>query len=221
MNGLATLLTAADRSRLRAMADRTDIELGAQLLRSTPTNQGRPAGQLEDFSRRAAAFGAFLAERTLDRRNGPTTDDAPESFRVLEREGGLAAGGLLARYCSRDHRIELYVDTVDFCERLVDHLDWRGFFPKGSVRAAAVHHERAHHLVTADRSRGLREAIGLQVLRLGRFRRFGTVAGADEVAAHAFAARAEHLGRSPLLLTAAAQAALAALTGARPTSREN
>ena len=112
---------------------------------------------------------------------------------------------------------------MDFCERLVDDLGWRSWFPAGSVREAAVEHERAHHLVTVDRSRDLRAALGLEVLRFRRFRRFGTVAGADEVAAHAFAARSVRLGRSPLLLTAAAQAALATRTGARraPTTREN
>jgi hypothetical protein len=211
---VAAALPAADRRRIAALADRSDDALGVRLLRGTPTNEARSEEHLTDLSRRATAFGAALADRTAG---------APAAIPVVERDGGLTQGGLLARYGSRDHRVELFTDTVDFCERLVDELGWRSWFPVGSVRAAAVEHERAHHLVTADRSRDLRAALGLQVLRIGRFRRFGTVAGADEVAAHAFAARSTRLGRSPLLLTAAAQAALATRTGARraPTTREN
>ncbi|WP_220032703.1 MULTISPECIES: hypothetical protein [unclassified Curtobacterium] len=222
MSTLAAVLPA-DRRRIGALADRSDDALGVMLLRGTPTNETRSEEQLAEFSRRAAAFGVALADRTSAPSSGGSADGSSGAIRVVERGGGLAQGGLLARYGSRDHRVELFTDTVDFCERLVDDLDWRRWFPSGSVRAAAVEHERAHHLVTADRSRDLRAALGLQVLRIGRLRRFGTVAGADEVAAHAFAARSVGLGRSPLLLTAAAQAALATRTGARraPTTREN
>lgn len=222
MSTAAAVLSAADRRRIGAFADRSDDALGVMLLRGTPTNEGRSSDQLADLSRRSAAFGAALADQTRETSSGASAD-WPSSIRVVECDGGLAQGGLLARYCSRDHRVELFTDTVAFCEHLVDKLDWRRWFPPGSVRAAAVEHERAHHLVTADRSRDLRAALGLQVLRIGRFRRFGTVAGAEEVVAHAFATRSVGLGRSPLLLTAAAQAALATRTGARraQTSKEN
>ncbi|NII42568.1 hypothetical protein E9228_003237 [Curtobacterium flaccumfaciens] len=214
MSITAGVLPAADRRRIAALADRSDDALGVRLLRGTPTNEARSEEHLTDLSRRATSFGAALADRA---------SGAPAAITVVERDGGLAQGGLLARYGSREHRVELFTDTVDFCEHLVDELGWRSWFPAGSVQAAAVEHERAHHLVTVDRSRDLRAALGLEVLRIGRFRRFGTVAGADEVAAHAFAARSVRLGRSPLLLTAAAQAALATRTGARraPTTREN
>lgn len=216
MTAVAAVLTAAGRRRIAALADQSDDDLGVRLLRGTPTNGDRPPEQLADLGRRAAAFGRALADRAAD-------DPAVDRVRVVDRDGGLGQGGLLARYGSRDHRVELFTDTVEFCERLVDELGWRAWFPSGSVRAAAVRHEQAHHLVTTDRSKDLRAALGLQVLRIGRFRRYGTVAGADEVAAHAFAARSVRLGRSPLLLTAAAQAALTTGTAARRTTtpREN
>ncbi|WIE55634.1 hypothetical protein [Curtobacterium sp. MCBD17_003] len=214
MSTVQGALTAADRERLRALAGVDDPALGARLLASVPTNESRSSADLLRFAARADAFGRDLAD-------GTAIDVA--TVEVVERSGGLPAGGLLARYGSRGHRVELFSDTIGFCEDLVDELGWRALFPTGSVRAAAVAHEHAHHLVVADRSRALRTALDHPVSRIGRLRRLGFVAGTDEVAAHAFAARTLRLERSPLLLTAAATAALDVRNGARAsrTSKEN
>lgn len=202
------MTVVAEAAAMRALEDLDDAELGAQLLRGVPTNELRSDEELLRHAARATAFGAELA--------GSTTADSVQP-EVVEHEDGLQAA-LLAQYDSRHHRIDLFADTIAFCERLVDDLGWRHLFPVGSVRAAAIEHERAHHLVTADRSRALRAALDHQVFRLGRFRRLAYIAGTDEVAAHAFAARSLGLTRSPLLLTRAATAAIRTRNDARSAS---
>lgn len=209
------MTVVAEAAAMRALEDLDDAELGAQLLRGVPTNELRSDEELLRHAARATAFGAELAGSTAGSTpSGSTADPTPA---IVEHGGGLDAA-LLAQYDSRHHRIDLFTDTIAFCERLVDELGWRHLFPVGSVRAAAVEHERAHHLVTADRSRGLRAALDHQVFRLGRFHRLAYIAGTDEVAAHAFAARSLGLTRSPLLLTRAATAAIRTRNDARSAS---
>ncbi|SBN64668.1 hypothetical protein GA0004736_3631 [Curtobacterium sp. 9128] len=214
------MTVVAEAAAMRALEDLDDGELGAQLLRGVPTNELRSDEELLRHAARATAFGTELAGSTAgstpsgSTASGSTAGSTPA---IVEHDGGLDAA-LLAQYDSRHHRIDLFTDTIAFCERLVDELGWRHLFPVGSVRAAAVEHERAHHLVTADRSRGLRAALDHQVFRLGRFRRLAYIAGTDEVAAHAFAARSLGLTRSPLLLTRAATAAIRTRNDARSAS---
>ncbi|TCK64576.1 hypothetical protein [Curtobacterium sp. PhB136] len=208
-----TVVVAA--AALRALAEVPDAELGARLLRGVPTNEARSDEELLRHAARATAFGTELAGSTpCGSTAGSLAGSTPA---IVEHEGGLDAA-LLAQYDARHHRIDLFTDSIAFCEQLVDDLGWRHLFPVGSVRAAAVEHERAHHLVTADRSRGLRAALDHEVFRLGRFRRLAYIAGADEVAAHAFAARSLGLTRSPLLLTRAATAAIRTRNDARAAS---
>ncbi|MFZ6990592.1 hypothetical protein ACO0E1_01755 [Curtobacterium sp. RRHDQ66] len=205
------MTVVAEAAAMRALEDLDDAELGAQLLRGVPTNELRSDEELLRHAARATAFGTELAAST------PAGSTAASTPAIVEHAGGLGAA-LLAQYDSGHHRIDLFTDTIAFCERLVDDLGWRHLFPVGSVRAAAVEHERAHHLVTADRSRALRAALDHQVFRLGRFRRLAYIAGTDEVAAHAFAARSLGLTRSPLLLTRAATAAIRTRNDARSAS---
>ncbi|ROS75689.1 hypothetical protein EDF24_1260 [Curtobacterium sp. PhB130] len=210
----------AEAAALRALEDVDDVELGARLLRGVPTNESRSDEELLRHATRATAFGAELAGSAPGgsaSSAGSPSPAGPPSPEIVEHEGGLEAA-LLAQYDARHHRIDLFTDSIAFCEQLVDDLGWRHLFPVGSVRAAAVEHERAHHLVTADRSRGLRAALDHEVFRLGRFRRLAYIAGADEVAAHAFATRSLGLTRSPLLLTRAATAAIRTRNDARAAS---
>lgn len=116
---------------------------------------------------------------------------------------------LLARYTSRPPTVELYTDTLALAEELVDTRGWRGWYPPGSVRAAALAHEAVHaHFHHGPAKAALKQALDHTVLRLGRHRLAGHVAGAEEVAAHAYARTVCGLGRSPLLLTAALRAEL-------------
>ncbi|MER5503270.1 MULTISPECIES: hypothetical protein [unclassified Streptomyces] len=172
------------------LAATDDIEFGVRLLAATPTHEGRDRGLLLHWATAATAFGAGLTP-------------APSRARVVERDGGLEHG-LLARYTSRPATVELYTDTLARAEALVDELGWRHWYPTGSVRAAALAHEAVHELLHHGPVRAaLKQALGHVVLRAGRLRLYGHVAGAEEIAAHAHARTACGLGRSPLLLTAA------------------
>ncbi|MFS7872281.1 hypothetical protein ACEYXF_02845 [Streptomyces asiaticus] len=172
-----------------------DIDLAVRLLAGTPTHEGRDPLVLRRWAEAAEEFG---------RRMSPD----PLPVRVVERDGGLAAG-LLARYRSRPPVVEVYVDTVDRAERLVTELGWRNWFPAGSVLAAALAHERAHAWLHHTHVRAeFKRALGHTALRLGPRRLYAHVAGADELAAHAYARAACGLGRSPLLLTEALAAAM-------------
>ncbi|MGW7695159.1 hypothetical protein ACWGMA_41160 [Streptomyces asiaticus] len=171
-----------------------DLDLAVRLLAGTPTHEGRDPLVLRRWAEAAEEFG---------RRMSPD----PLPVRVVERDGGLAAG-LLARYRSRSPVVEVYVDTVDRAERLVAELGWRNWFPAGSVLAAALAHERAHAWLHHTRVRAeFKRALGHTALRFGPRRLYAHVAGADELAAHAYARAACGLGRSPLLLTEALAAA--------------
>jgi hypothetical protein len=173
-----------------------DLGLAVRLLATTPTHENRTPAELRRWALVADAFGAALAP-------GP-----PCRARIVERADGLGQL-LLARYTSRPATVELYTDTIDRAETLIDELGWRSWYPAGSVRAAALAHESAHALLHRRETRAaLKEALGHTVLRLGRHRVLGHVAGADELAAHAYARTVCGLGRSPLLLTAALAAAV-------------
>jgi hypothetical protein len=199
-----------DLGRLRALADTSDVDLGVVLLRGTPTNQARTPEALRRISARAQQFGRDLAGRT--RASGSGSDGvavAPHGMTVVEHRDGLRSGDpAVARFSHRTRTIDLYLDTVEFCEDLVDRLDWRSWFAAGSVRGAAIAHERAHDLISHAHARDLRVAVGEAALTVGRWHRWAHVAGADELAAHAYAQAVLGLGRSPLLVTAAAATAL-------------
>jgi hypothetical protein len=189
-------LTAAQRAA-RDLARLDDTEFGARLLASASVHEGRDHEQLRAWARAAAEFGRSLPPAP------------PVTARVVERDGGLAIG-LLARYRSRPATVELYTDSIAAAEDLVRRLGWREWYPEGSVRAAALAHEAVHEQLHHGRGKAaLKRAVGHVVLGLGGRRVYGFVAGADEIAAHACAAAAAGLGRSPLLLTAALAATAA------------
>jgi hypothetical protein len=189
-----------DLDDLDDLDDLGDLDLGARLLAGVPTNESRSPEQLRDFSARAQEFGRSLAD---------SGTAEPAGHRVVERTGGLERDvPTLARFLHRSGTVELFTDSIAFCEDLVDRLGWRELFPAGSIRAAAVLHEHAHGLLAGPHARELRVAVGHPAIRVGRLVRWAHVAGAEELAAHAFAARRLGLRRSPLLVTAAAAAAL-------------
>ncbi|MGW5569349.1 hypothetical protein ACWEWD_38820 [Streptomyces tendae] len=210
-------MTVKDAPARADLAATDDIGWAVRLLAATPTHEHRDPELLRRWARAADAFGAALA---------PVACDA----RIVERDGGLELG-LLARYTSRPPTVELYTDTIDLAERVVDARGWRDWYPPGSVRAAALAHEAVHvHLHHGPAKAALKSALGHSALRLGRLRVPGHVAGAEEVAAHAYARTVCGLGRSPLLLTAALAAEAEARSGsangsnpppARDARREN
>ncbi|MGQ4513562.1 hypothetical protein [Streptomyces sp. DW26H14] len=189
-------LTPAERAA-RDLAALDDTEFGARLLASSPVHEGRDHALLRAWAAAAADFGRSLPPAP------------PLAARVVERDGGLALG-MLARYRSRPATVELYTDAIAAAEDLVDRLGWRALYPESSVRAAALAHEAAHEQLHHGAGKaGLKRALGHVVLSLGGRRVYGHVAGADEIAAHARAAREAGLGRSPLLLAEALAATAA------------
>ncbi|WP_405541577.1 hypothetical protein OG478_04370 [Streptomyces phaeochromogenes] len=190
----AVELASTDRE-LMDPASVDDVEWGVRLLAATPTHGGRDRELLRQWALRADEFGSRLAP-------------VPSTARVVERDDGLERM-LLARYTSRPPTVELYTDTLALAEELVDARGWRAWYPPDSVRAAALAHEAVHaHLHHGPAKAALKQALDHTVLRLGRHRVAGHVAGAEEVAAHAYARTVCGLGRSPLLLTAALRAEL-------------
>jgi hypothetical protein len=176
----------------------SDLDLGVRYLASLPLHAGRDPATLRRWAAAAAEFGASL----------PAAPGDP-AVRVVERDGGLERG-LLARYTSRPPAVELYTDTLAEAERLVDAHDWREWFPPGSVRAAALAHEAVHSRLHHGPGRAaLKRSLGHTALRLGRLRVPAHVAGAEELAAHAYAQAVCGLGRSPLLLSTALAGATA------------
>ncbi|MEU0127166.1 hypothetical protein [Streptomyces sp. NPDC006289] len=168
-----------------------DLGHAVRLLAATPTHEARDPELLRHWARTAEAFGSALA---------PVACRA----RITERADGLERG-LLARYTSRPApTVELYTDTLAAAEALIDARGWRHWYPPGSVREAALAHEAVHEqLHHGPAKAALKRALGHVVLRAGRFRLYGHVAGAEEIAAHAYARTVCGLGRSPLHLTAA------------------
>lgn len=223
-----TALAPARREVLRAECARLealdDAEFGVRLLAGTPTHETREESLLRRWARTATEFGRELAAATPPAEAFWPGEAAPPAEalspggaahgpRVIETTGGLDRL-LLARYTSRPvPTVELFTDTIALGEQLVDVLGWRDRYPAGSLRAAALAHEHAHCLLHRDARtrRALRGRLGHTALRLGRFRVPGHVAGADELAAHAYAGAVCGLGRSPLLLTAALICAVQAL----------
>ncbi|MFF6910818.1 hypothetical protein ACFY9Q_33335 [Streptomyces sp. NPDC012389] len=223
--GALVALTPARREALRAECARLealdDAEFGVRLLAHTPTHETREEALLRHWAQTATEFGRELAVDATSptaaasprAELSPPAQHAPRPARVVETTGGLDRL-LLARYTSRpEPTVELFTDTIALGEQLVDVLGWRDRYPAGSLRAAALAHEHAHCLLHRDARirRALRDRLGHTALRLGRFRVPGHVAGADEVAAHAYAGAVCGLGRSPLLLTAALVSAVQAL----------
>jgi hypothetical protein len=210
--------TGAELRALRAdcarLAELDDREFGVRLLAATPTHEERDPALLARWARVAEEFGTRLADGESGTGGGGGAHGGPggsaEGPRVVERTGGLDPQRLLlARYTSRPPAVEVYVDTLAYAERLIDDLGWRDWYPPGSVRAAALAHESAHcRLHERAEKAALRRALDHTVLRVGRYRLAGHVAGADELAAHGYARVACGLGRSPLLLTAALSRAL-------------
>ncbi|MET4921594.1 hypothetical protein P3L51_04330 [Streptomyces sp. PSRA5] len=187
----AALLDRAALAAIEALEATDDIEFGVRLLANTPTHESRDPARLRQWAYTADEFGAALA---------PVAGTA----RVVESGGGLAKG-LLARYTSRPvPTVELFTDTLALADELIDRLGWRHWYPAGSVRAAAIAHEAVHEkLHHGPAKTALKRSLNHVVLRAGRHRLYGHVAGADEIAAHAYARTVCGLGRSPLLLTAA------------------
>ncbi|EFL29207.1 conserved hypothetical protein [Streptomyces himastatinicus ATCC 53653] len=194
---------AAARTHI-ALVTVDDIEYGARFLGSLSLHESRDPALLRHWAATAAEFGAALAPA-----------EVPTPLRIVESEGGLGRG-LLARYTSRPPTVELYTDSIDAAERLVTAHGWRDWFPAGSVRAAALAHEAVHERLHHGPGRtALKEALGHTALRLGRLRVLGHVAGAEELAAHAYAQAVCGLGRSPLLLSAALAASAAPVAPGR------
>ncbi|MEU0913282.1 hypothetical protein [Streptomyces althioticus] len=205
-------LSPARREELRAACARLaaldDTEFGVRLLANTPGHETRDQALLGEWAREAAEFGTELAA-DAPAGNRPA---APRT-RVVETTGG-ADRLLLARYRSRPvPTVELFTDTLALGEHLVDLLGWRPLYPVGSLRAAALAHERAHCLLHEDAGarRTLRDRLGHTALRIGPLRVPGHVAGAGELVAHAYAGAVCGLRRTPLLLTAALMGAVQAL----------
>ncbi|MFE4373436.1 hypothetical protein ACFRMN_35415 [Streptomyces sp. NPDC056835] len=188
----------AELAAIKALEATDDIEFDVRLLANTPTHESRDPALLRQWASAADEFGASLAPVAR----------APH---VVESGDGLAKG-LLARYTSRPvPTVELFTDTLALADELIDRLGWRHWYPAGSVRAAAIAHEAVHEqLHHGPAKTALKRSLGHVVLRAGRHRLYGHVAGADEIAAHAHARTVCGLGRSPLLLTAALATATAA-----------
>ncbi|WP_043254307.1 hypothetical protein [Streptomyces sp. Tu6071] len=194
---MSTLTEAAESAADLAAVD--DLAYGARFLASLPLHAHRDPAVLRRWAEAADRFGADLARTP-----------APAPAHVVESTGGLERG-LLARYTSRPQAVELYTDAIAAAERLVARLGWRAWFPAGSVRAAALAHEAVHERLHHGPGRAaLKQALGHTALRLGRLRVPAHVAGAEELAAHAYARTVCGLGRSPLLLSAALAASYTA-----------
>ncbi|MDT0301917.1 hypothetical protein [Streptomonospora wellingtoniae] len=194
--------------RYAELAALDDADLGARLLAAAPTHEGRGPGRLRAWARTAIAVGAETADAETD---GADALCGAEP-RVTECTGGLRRDEvLLAEYRRRARGgvIVLYTDALDYAHGVAEAAGWAADFPREAVRAAALHHERAHRLLHGPRGRELRRRLGHSAAAWGRLRIRGHVVGADEIAAHAYAHRRGGMRRSPLLLTAAVAATLA------------
>ncbi|MEU0781704.1 hypothetical protein ABZ341_08965 [Streptomyces sp. NPDC006173] len=185
------LLDHATLAGIKELEASDDAEFAVRLLANTPTHEGRDPALLRQWARAATEFGSAMPQ--------------VEAFaRVVESNDGLTKG-LLARYTSRPApTVEVFTDVLALAEELIDRLDWRHWYPAGSLRAAAIAHEAIHEqLHHGPAKKALKRSLGHVVLHAGHHRLYGHVAGADEIAAHAYAGTVCGLGRSPLLLTSA------------------
>ena len=184
-----------------------EVDLAAGLLSLIPLHEDRDPERLREWAARALAFGRELAASA---ERAPAADTARTEV-VEEAVGGLAPGEvLLAEYLHRPSgdRIVVYTDALRHAHRVARAAGWGRDFPPSAVRRAALAHEEAHRMLHGARSRALRDRLGHDLLRLGPLRLRGHVAGADEIAAHAYAHARCGLRRSPLALTAAIAATL-------------
>lgn len=182
-----------------------DVDLAAGLLSGLALHETRDPERLRAWAARALEFGREMARRAPEGEAG----SGPEV--VEEATGGLAPGEvLLAEYLHRScgDRIVVHTDALDYAHRVARAAGWERDFPVRAVRRAALAHEEAHRMLHGRRGRALRDRLGHDLLRLGRLRLRGHVAGADEIAAHAYAHARCGLRRSPLALTAAIAATL-------------
>ncbi len=193
--------------RCTALLERTDADLGAELLGLLPTHELRPTATLRQWAGTAGEFGAELA----DQLGWSDVDDAASELGlpVLYADGGVGSIQLtLAEYVSRPPAVRIFDDAITFAGRLVDALDWHDLFPADSIRAVAVCHELVHRVLDGPQGTVLKRRLGHVPLRLGPIAIRGHVLGADEVVAHGCAQVVCGLPRSPLLLTAALREAL-------------
>ncbi|MFC4565172.1 hypothetical protein ACFO4E_25225 [Nocardiopsis mangrovi] len=195
----------APAERYAELAALDDVELAARLLAATPTHEGRSPERLREWARTALAVGAEMADDT-DAADGGT------DLQVTESAGGLRRDEVLLaeyRHRARGGTVVLYTDALDYAHGVAEAAGWAADFPREAVRAAALHHERAHRLLHGARGRELRRRLDHTAAAVGRLRIRGHVVGADEIAAHAYARRRGRMRRSPLLLTAALTTTLA------------
>jgi hypothetical protein len=169
------------------MTAASDVDLAIELLRATPTHEGRSTAQLRDWAEIALSYGDELA----------AAPDPAEEVRVVERDGGVRDGEvLIAEY--RKSTVTLYRDSLALLEKLANRKGWP--VSGAALRKAAVAHELVHHRLDV---RELNRRLGHTAARLGKLRLRGHVAGADEIVAHRFAHRRSGLGVSPMLLATA------------------
>lgn len=188
-----------------ALAERDDTALASALLARQPVHAGRTHEELDRWARVAVDAGRDAASRD----GAPGDTDPDEQARqagltVRHAQDGLRSGWVVvAEYAERSREVRVHQDALQLAEWLVDRLGWRGWYPTGALRRAAVAHELGHRRLHGPPARELRAALGLVTLRLGRHRRYGHVSGTPELFAHGYAERTCSLGRSPLLLTQA------------------
>jgi hypothetical protein len=180
--------------RCAALAELSDVDLGARFLSETATHEGRSPEQLREWARTALEFGDELAARE---------DSAPDVV-IRESDGGVRADEVvLAEYEHRQHTVTVYTGSLKLVGEVVAAAGWADDVTPEALREAVVAHEVVHHLLHGSGTRELNKRLGHTAARIGRFRVRGHVVGADELVAHRYAHRRSGLGRSPLLVNAA------------------
>jgi hypothetical protein len=220
----APAITGPALRRCAQLSEMDDVGLGARFLAGQPAHAQRAPEVVRRWAEvamaagRHAALGAGLGaalgagvgaaqDTTVD-----ATSDATEAgLTVVSARAGIRPGWVVvAEYVERRREVRVHTDVLDLAERLVERLDWGEWYPPDALRSAAVAHELGHRRLHGAAARELRAALGLRVLRLGRYQRYGHVSGAAELFSHGYAQARCGLGRSPLLLTFA----LATVVGA-------
>ncbi|MBP2479491.1 hypothetical protein JOF53_008363 [Crossiella equi] len=174
------------------------------LLRRTPTHEHRPEATLRHWAEVSEAFGRALAATHVPR-DLPTT----------EAPGGRTGEELtLATY--QRGRVTLYPEALEWAAGVAAGAGLSEF-TLPVLRDCAVLHELAHHRLHGAQARRLRVALGHAVLRIGSWRWWGYVAGAEEVVAHSYAQAVLGLARSPVALTRALAESLSAVPATQPS----